>query len=212
MRNALFRRLLVVVLALAPLLAIAGPTMYTGEAPVNSQSDDERAAALKTALANVVIERTGDNGVLARADVAGAVAQAERYVLQYQYRANPGGTTPLVLVAQFDGAAVDAMLRRLGFGGAEERAAATEAPSEATVWIGGIRDADDYARVVGYLTRSNFVRGVQPLAAHGDGMLVHLSLATGLARFADALAIERTLGADPATHVDGADAVFVLAH
>ena len=70
--------------------APAAPTAYTGSAPVNSQNDDERAAALKTALANVVIEQTGDAGILARADVAKAVAQADRYVLQYSYRGSDG--------------------------------------------------------------------------------------------------------------------------
>ena len=44
----------------APLCIAAAPATYTGTAPVNSQSDADRAGALKTALANVVIEQTGD--------------------------------------------------------------------------------------------------------------------------------------------------------
>ena len=92
MRFLLLLRALCLVLVLsAPSAYAAAPTTYTGEAPVNSQSDEDRAAALKTALANVVMTRTGDPGVLARADVASAVGQAERYVLQYQYRDNPAG-------------------------------------------------------------------------------------------------------------------------
>jgi len=79
------------ILALAPLTGIAAPSSYTGSAPVNSQSDDERVGALKTALANVVIEQAGDPGVVARPEVAKAVEKAERYMLQYSYRRNTGG-------------------------------------------------------------------------------------------------------------------------
>ncbi|MFC5489505.1 DUF2066 domain-containing protein [Dokdonella soli] len=200
---------------LAPAAWAAAPTGYMGTAPVNSQSDDERAEALKTALANVVVAQTGDSGVLARPDVAKAVAQAERYVLQYQYRRNPvagdAGEAKMTLVAQFDSAAVDRMLQRLGLGSADSKAAVSETPSEATVWIGGIRNAEDYARVIGYLGKNNFVRGAQPMQAHGDGILVKLSLATDLARFLDAVGMERTLTvASAPTSGDKVDATLSL--
>lgn len=189
-----------------------GPATYTGTAPVNSQSDAERAEALKTALANVVVARTGDSSVLARADVARAVAQAENFVLQYQYRANAAeDASKLTLVAQFDSAAVDRMLDRLGLGEAgADRPAAAATPSEAVVWIEGIHNADDYARVTGYLARNNFVRSAQPTQAHADGILVKLSLATDLAHFLDAIGMERTLVVNPSAHVDGADATLTL--
>ncbi len=194
----------------------AAPSTYTGEAPVNSQSDPERIEALKTALANVVIQQTGDPGVLARGDVASAVAKAERYVLQYRYRPNNAAaddTAPrLILVAEFDSTAVDAMLQRLGLAEAAPGTAPADAmPSEATVWIGGIHSAEDYARVVAYLGKSNFVRSAQPTEARGDGMLVRLSLATDLARFLDAVGMERTLSVVNASPpVDGVDATLAL--
>jgi hypothetical protein len=190
----------------------AAPSSYTGKAPVNSQSDDERVGALQTALASVIAAQTGDSGLLARPDVVKAVAQAERYVLQYQYKPNTSGddAAKLILIAQFDSAAVDKMLQRLGLGPHDDAAAQSETPSEATVWIGGIRDANDYARVVGYLGKSNLVRGAQTVQARGDAIMVKLSLATDLARFLDAVALERTLGVDAATHTDGIDATLVL--
>jgi hypothetical protein len=197
---------------LAPLAWAAGPTSYTGKSPVNSQSDDDRVGALQTALANVVIEQTGDSGILARADVAKAVGQAERYVLQYQYKPNTGGddAAKLILIVQFDSAAVDKMLQHLGLGPHEDQAALSETPSEATVWIGGIRNASDYARVIGYLAKHNFVRGAQPMQARGDAIQVKLSLATELARFLDAVGMEHTLSVDASARVDGADAVLIL--
>jgi len=205
---------LALLLLLAPLAGQAAPSGYTGEAPVASQSDEDRVEALKAALASVIVERSGDSALPARPDVAKALAQAERYVLQYQYKRGAGddGGTRLTLVAQFDSVAVDRLLQRSGAGsGAEsERAAAPDAPAEATVWIGGIRTADDYARTIGYLGRSNFVRSAQPLRARADGMLVKLSLATDLAHFLDAVAMERTLGVDASAKTDGADAVLAL--
>jgi hypothetical protein len=198
-----------------PAAARAAPATYTGEAPVNSQSDDERVDALKTALASVVIRETGDPGVLSRSDVAAAVAKADRYVLQFRYRKSTDGAgAPLVLVAEFDSAAVDQMLQKLGLGEfASGTAAPVDAtPTEATVWIGGIRSAEDYARVVGYLGKSALVRGVRPQQARGDGMLVKLSLGTDLAHFLDAVGMERTLAVVSAQPpVDGVDATLALA-
>lgn len=196
---------------LLPLLAAAAPATYTGSAPVNSQSDTERAGALRTALANVVIEQTADSGIMARADVARAVEKAERYVLQYSYRRTPAGDAPLALEASFDADAVDRMLQGLGLGRLAGVPLAGTTPSEATVWIGDIRDADDYARVIAYLGRSNFVKDARPVAATADGILVHLSLSTALERFLDAVAMERQL-ATTDTRVDGADAALALAH
>ena len=199
--------------AVAPPGHAAGPATYTGTAPVNSQSDDERVQALQTALANVVVAQTGDRALIARPDVAKAIGQAEHYVLQYQYRRNngDGATAKMTLVAQFDSAAIDKMLQRLGVGGDEQPAALAETPSEATVWIGGIRNADDYAHVMAYLGKNNFVRDAQPLRARGDGMLVKLALATDLAHFLDAVGMERTLGvASASAGSDGADATLAL--
>ena len=198
----------------APAAALAGPGTYTGQAPVNSQSDEERAAALKTALANVIIEQCGDSSVLARSDVASAVGRAERYVLQYTYRRNAGAEdgAAMTLVAQFDAEAVDRMLRELRLGIYANAAVVPETPTEATVWIGGIRDAADYARVLGYLARSNFVREARTTQAQGDGIRVSLSLGTDLVHFLDAVGMERVLSVvDSATPVAGADAVLALA-
>ena len=137
-------------------------------------------------------------------------------MLQFRYKQNPGaadtGAPKLTLVAEFDAAAVDKMLQGLdlqsaGLGGAPIDAT----PTDVMVWVGGIRSADDYARVIGYFAKSNLVKATQPKQARGDGMLVKLSLATDLKHFLDAVAIERQLsvvnGAPP---VDGIDATLAL--
>jgi hypothetical protein len=196
---------------LMPLAGAAGPSSYTGSAPVNTQSDDERSAAMKTALANVVIEQSGDSGVIARADVAKAVEKAERYVLQYSYKRNTSGDAAMTLVVQFDSSAVDQMLQRLGLGALANQPSVPDTPTEANVWVGDIRNADDYTRVIGYLAKSNFVRSAQPMQATADGIVVHLALSTDLTHFLEAVAFERTL-ANTSTRVDGVDAALALIH
>jgi hypothetical protein len=208
----LLRCLGLVLALLAGGLAAAAPSTYVGRAPVNSQSDEERGSALRTALANVVIEQAGDSGVLADPDVARSVGQAERYVLQYSYERNHGDDgAPLVLVAHFDATAIDGMLQRLGLGAYAGLPQVPEVPTEATAWVTDVRNADDYARVLSYFSRNNFVRGVQPVQARGDALLLKLSLSTDLAHFVEILALERALVVDPAP-IDGADTVLTLQH
>jgi hypothetical protein len=208
----LLRCLGCVLALLAGGLAGAAPSTYVGRAPVNSQSDEERGSALRTALANVVIEQAGDSGVLADPDVARSVGQAERYVLQYSYERNPAGDgAPLVLVAHFDAGAIDGMLQRLGLGAYAGLPQVPEVPTEATAWVTDVRNADDYARVLSYFSRNNFVRGVQPVQARDDALLLKLSLSTDLAHFVEIVALERTLAVAPAP-IDGADTVLTLQH
>lgn len=197
---------------LAPLAALAAPPTYSGEAPVRSQSDVERGAALKTALANVVIRQAGDTGILARGDVARAVGEADRYVVQYEYVSYPAldGEQPrLALVAQFDARAVDAMLAGLGIGTAT---AGLAQPSEALLRVGDIRDADDFLRLAGYLSRNNFVRSFDAVSAAGDGLVLRVALTGDLAGFLRVLELERTLGSGPEVPGVVVDASLVLLH
>ncbi|MEO7199547.1 MAG: DUF2066 domain-containing protein [Dokdonella sp.] len=203
---------------LLPLVGIAAPATYSGEAPVASQSEAERTEALKSALADVVMRISGDAGVLSRSDVARAVADAGRYVLQYQYRRDVG-TDPVsgalqvhtTLVAQFDRNAVDQMLAALGLRGAQSSVAFDPTPSEAKVWISGIGSAEDYARVLGYLDHHPMLREVRAMQARADGLLVRLTVIGGLPRFVeevDGEGILRVANAAPA--LEGIDATLVV--
>ncbi|HNV08739.1 DUF2066 domain-containing protein [Dokdonella sp.] len=204
-------------LCVAPPL-VAAPATYTGEAPVNSQSDAERSGAIKNALAKVVIERSGDAGILARDEVAKAVAKAEQYVLQYRYRrdavVDPASNAPsmqLILVAEFDRAAVDRMLDGLGLGSAQTSAPVSAAPVDHRIWISGIRSAEDYARGMGYLARQAMVREAWPLEARGDGILVKVAVAGDFSRWLARLGEEAVLQVNSANPpIDGIDATLVL--
>ena len=203
---------------LACLQVAAAPATYSGEAPVTSQSEAERAGALKSALAEVVIRLSNDPGILARGDVARAVADADKYVLQYRYRRDNGideasgaATTRLVLVAEFDSSAVDRMLAGLGLAGAGAATPVDSTPVERQIWISGIRSADDYARGMGYLARQSLVRQAWPLQARGDGILVRLSVAGGLDRWLETVDREGVLRVNSASPpLEGIDATLML--
>ncbi|WP_257385772.1 DUF2066 domain-containing protein [Tahibacter caeni] len=97
----------------------ASASLYAGEVPVPDQSDEQRAIALKSALAQVVVKLTGDRDAVNGEAVAKLIESAERYVQQYTYRQDVATVDgqPLLrlsLVASFDRAVLDRVLRDRG--------------------------------------------------------------------------------------------------
>lgn len=208
---------LFVVAVLSPALSRAGASLYTGQVPVNSQSEAERGEALKSALAQVVVKLTSDTAVLAKPEVVKAVANAARYVQQYQYTQEVATDTGqrqarLNLVAQFDRDAVDQLLRDLGLvhaGAADAPQATAEVQSGSYhVWVSGVNSAEDYARLIGSLSRNELVRGVQAEQTRGDGLQLKLDVTGPLSRLLETLATGpvRVLNAKPP--VAGVDALL----
>ncbi len=164
------------------------PALYTGSAPVASQSEDDRAGALRTAFGQVVIKLTGDAHILGRPDVAKAVAGADKYMQQYNYQPNKTGdagqAAGFVLVVQFDSGRVGShMLRDLGLNvsdaatatpGADATAMSAAAPGSYRLWISGLRSAEDYAHLIGGLTRNEQVRALNVEQTHGNGVQVRV--------------------------------------
>ncbi|MGA9335745.1 MAG: DUF2066 domain-containing protein [Rudaea sp.] len=194
--------------------------LYSATVPVASQSDTDRADALKTALAQVVVGLTGgDNAVLARPEVSQAIGDAVKYVQQFQYTSDvvTNGGQPQVhlnLVAQFDRNAVDKLLADLGLsqaGGGQTQtaqAAVDIKPQVYRVWIGGIKSALDYATAVGALTGNNLVRSVMAEQARGDGVELQIEVTGQLQRLLDSLPGSglRVLNAKPP--LEGVDALL----
>ena len=196
--------------------ALAGG-LYSGQVPVASQADDERAGALRAALAQVVVKVSGDSGIVTRPEVAKAIASADKYVQQYQYTQevvsdNGQPQVRLNLLAQFDRDAID---RLLGEQGAARAAGGDAAPAPVEqqsgtyhVWVSGIASAQDYARLIGSLTRNELFRGVQTELARGDGVQLRLDAGSSLPRLLDSLGNGpvHVLNAKPP--VDGVDALL----
>ncbi|MBB5209452.1 DUF2066 domain-containing protein [Chiayiivirga flava] len=88
--------------------------LYEGEVPVDSQSAEQRNAALPAALAQVLVKVSGDRGA---AGIAGG--QGTALMQRYRYRqdvVNVAGVPQikLFLIASFDPAAVERLLAQAG--------------------------------------------------------------------------------------------------
>lgn len=96
--------------------------LYTGEVPVADQSVQARGAALRDALAQVLVKVTGDPAAPRASAIAPFLADAGRYAQQFQYRtrqlppAEPEAAPEreLLLSARFDPSAVERMLSESG--------------------------------------------------------------------------------------------------
>lgn len=63
---------------------------YEAEVPVRNQTDAERRKGLAAALAQVLVNATGDRSALARGGVREELANADSYVESYDYRQDEG--------------------------------------------------------------------------------------------------------------------------
>lgn len=162
------------------LAAAAAGNTYSGSAQVGSQSGDDLADGLRRALASTVVRLTGDRELVRRADVAGALAKAPQFVLQYHYEPNAQGYT---LEALFDRSAVDNMLAELGAGSLSGAQHISGRPSEALVQVVGIDSAIDYVRMLGHLEKIDLVRSVQPEQVSDDRVILRLQLGADLDSF-----------------------------
>lgn len=190
------------VLCFAPMAHAAGT--YAGTAPVDSQSDADRATALRAAFSQVIGKLAGNPAVLTRPDVARSLGRADRYMQSYGYE-NGGDPPHLQLVVQFDRTGVDALLHDLNLDTTEPAAAPATAPDAANaasappaaapggfrLWITGLRSAEDYARLIGSLTGNDQVRVLHVEQAHGNTVQVRIDARGPLQALLDALAATR---------------------
>ncbi len=215
----------VVLMALAAGNAHAGApvSLYSGQVPVTSQSDQELAEALKTALGQVIVKLTGDAGALTRPEIAKAIAQPNRFVQQYQYEENivtDNGVpqSRLLLVATFNRDGVDRLLGDLGLAPTAGSAASADAapvvdvrPGTYNIWVSGVRSAEDYARLIGSFSGNDRVRDVQTELARGDGVQLRLSVLGPLQRVLDVLTATAGLHVtNAAPPVEGMDALLSM--
>lgn len=107
----------------APCATAAG--LYAGTAPVASQSDEDRAVALRAAFGQVIVKLSGNSAVLTRPDVVRAMSKVDRYMQSYGYQNDPAQPAGhLQLVVQFDRGSIDSLLHDLGLDAAPDSAAA----------------------------------------------------------------------------------------
>jgi len=96
-------------------LAVAEPALFESEVVVGDQSSATRAAALDSALREVLVRVTGQRGVQDMQAAQLLLADPERLVQQYRYFTESGKEPPLLkLWVRFDGAAIRQALQQQG--------------------------------------------------------------------------------------------------
>ncbi len=106
-------------LAFAVSPGVEAASLYSASVPVANRSAAERARALPLALQQVLVKVSGDARLADRRDVRELEGRASEILVQSDFReevsitGNAGGST-LTMVAEFDPASVDTLLRQLG--------------------------------------------------------------------------------------------------
>jgi len=110
-------------LVLPPVIAATGQDLFETEVAVTGQQPTERKAAMRQALADVLVRVTGQRELLRSDRVRPLLDDASRFVQQYRYFTVPDSAPPrLMLRVRFDGDGVRQALREQGiayWGGAE---------------------------------------------------------------------------------------------
>lgn len=129
MKHAIVRvahgMLLAALLTSLPLSApvASAQDLFEAEVPVSGQQPDERTAAMRTALSEVLVRVTGQRELPHSGRARALLDDPARYVQLYRYYTVPDSTPPeLRLRIRFDGAAVRQALREQGvayWGGSE---------------------------------------------------------------------------------------------
>lgn len=111
--------------------------LYQVREPVTSQQPDERNAALKRALQELVVRLTGNPQSAQTPALASALAAPESLITQYGYDAGP----PQVLVVNFDPAATERALGQAGL--------SVWGANRPVVMVWWLNDADGGATLLG---------------------------------------------------------------
>lgn len=162
---------------------------YSATVPVAGTSDEQRNAAIASALGQVLQQVSP--GFIASPDV---LTQASGYVRDFRYQRAASGNG-LQLQVDFDPGAIGRLVAAnqgsaAATPGSAAPAAGSTAPSVAqggsgNLWVDGIDDSHAFASLLSTLRADTSLHDVVPVAAEGDGVLLHLgfdqTLATVLA-------------------------------
>jgi hypothetical protein len=141
-------------------------------------------------------------------------------------RQGAGWLGRFTLIEQFGGGAPDSWSTSFGDAGGVLQAAGTgladrlaqryalagvqTKPTDFRVWVEKLDSADDYGRVLKYLSGVSGVRAVEPETVSGDRLLLKLTLTMTLERFRQVLMFEHRLNVTSLESSDGAQARLAL--
>lgn len=165
----------------SPALAqLAGTAQaYEARIPVADESDAARGPALRLALSEVVARISGGSAPM---QASSLLDQASALVQRFGYQKEIDNT--LVLVAAFDGTAVERRLKALGLPVWGVYAANVE---EVQMQVSGIRSGADYLQLMSTVQGLPNVRGVDAIRASGDLVELRVRSEGGAGRLSGAL-------------------------
>lgn len=164
---------------------------YSAIVPVAGTSDAQRDDAISAALSQVLQQVSPGFAV-----APDTLAHSSGYVRDFHYRRAASGG--LELQVDFDPGSIGRMVAQRqpgtatgsmvagqpGTAGSTGSAATTQGGT-GTLWVGGIDNSHAFASVLSALRSDSALQGVIPVAAQGDGVMLHLTsdqpLATALA-------------------------------
>lgn len=152
---------------------------FEAQVPVADQSAPARDEALREALRQVITTVSGPEAEVAAGDL---LADAAQLVQHYGYRQDP--EYGLLLVAGFDGAAVERRLKALQLPVWGVHAAAVE---DVLLRISGLHGRDAYLQVLARLRGLPGVQDVLPNRAIGDTLEMRVRIEGGAGRLNGAL-------------------------
>ncbi len=172
---------LLALLGTGPALSqLAGtPQAYEARIPVADESDAARGPALREALSAVVARISGETAPM---QAGSLLNQASALVQRFGYGKEPDDS--LVLIAAFDGPALERRLKALGLPVWGVFAADVE---DVQMQVSGIRSGADYLQLMGLLQSLPNVREVQAVRAAGDLLELRLRAEGGAGRLSGAL-------------------------
>jgi hypothetical protein len=98
-------------------VAAEQPSIYQASVPIATRSDQDRDAATKVALSQVLVKVSGNSHLLDNnAALKNGLAHADDYVEEFSYSSppHPPTATPLVMLVRFDKEAVNKLVRDAG--------------------------------------------------------------------------------------------------
>ncbi|MEQ1440471.1 DUF2066 domain-containing protein [Fontimonas sp. SYSU GA230001] len=161
---------------------------YEARVPVSDQSPAARDGALREALRTVIRRISGDGAEYTAADL---LSRAQQLVQRVGYERETDGS--LVLVAGFDGRALESRLRALGL---PVWGVHAEQVEDVQLHISGLDSARSYTQVVGAVRGLPGVRAVSPYIAENDHLELRVRVEGGAGRLAGALPATGLLARD----------------
>jgi hypothetical protein len=149
MKKLVLIALLFIVIPLSA-YAVKVTSLYHADMPVSSQSDDERAQAVKQGFTQLLIKLTGNPDIANNPDIKEAIKRADYYVQEYSYSAPTTNSATYLIHLTFEMNDINRLLKKSGI------AVWGEKRPLILVWL-AVTDAKHVTEIVGNETPGDVI-------------------------------------------------------